>query len=586
MELAIPLLFLGGMYVISNQQPNARPLENFENGRGRSKLPNVDPLVQNYPVLNRKELVDNTSAYLSPNNATDKYFNQTKAGHDIQQVYSLTGNFVDSSNFEHNNMVPFFGGKIKGQLYNENMAETILDNATGSGSQLINKSEQAPLFKPQENIQWSNGAPNMSDFYQSRVNPANVNSMVKPFESQRVAPGLGKGFTTEGSNGFNSGMERRDEWLPKTVDELRIATNPKLEYSLESHEGPSYSHIQQRGFIGKVEKHTPDAFYIQTPDRWLTTTGEAKGEMQRPLQEVPVPARATDSKSYTGIANSTGDNPGYAPQNYEKAKRNQLATSAVTNSSAQGKGPHNDKDNVLKSYLKQSTNRTQLRQPDTFINSFNGAVGAVVAPLLDIFKPTRKDETMNNVRIYGDAGSKVPDSYVINPNDITPTTIKETTLYSPNFYVGGQKDGNGYKVSPQQAISNQRDTTTDFSAYGIAGGDAVKSGDRIYSDVYKTQYNNELKEPAMMSRTNHGNTQIFSPHMNLSSTGKQEADRMNQRMFVPTSMPSLPSNPEVFGKTNMTNHRNVHNLGVERIQPDILNAFKSNPYTHSLTNSV
>ena len=107
MELAIPLLFLGGMYVISNQQPNPRPVENFENGRGRSKLPNVDPLVQNYPVLNQKELVDNTSAYLSPNNATDKYFNQTRAGDDIQQVFSLTGNFVDSSNFEHNNMVPF-----------------------------------------------------------------------------------------------------------------------------------------------------------------------------------------------------------------------------------------------------------------------------------------------------------------------------------------------------------------------------------------------------------------------------------------------------------------------------------------------
>ena len=139
-------------------------------------------------------------------------------------------------------------------------------------------------------------------------------------------------------------------------------------------------------------------------------------------------------------------------------------------------------------------------------------------------------------------------------------------------------------AAKQQAIANQRDTSNSDAICGIGGG-ATKYGEMRY-DAVRSQYNNELKEPAMMSRTNHGNTQIFNPHMNLSSTGKQEADRMNQRMFVPTSMPSLPSNPEVFGKTNTTNHRNVHNLGVERIQPDILNAFKSNPYTHSLTNSV
>ena len=589
MELAIPLLCLGGLYVISNQN-NPSQRENFETGK-KSMLPNVDPLVQNYPVLNQKELVDNTSAYLSPNNATDKYFNQTYfenkgSGNDIQQVYSLTGTFVDSSNFEHNNMVPFFGGKIKGQIYNENMAETILDNMSGSGSQTIKKTEQAPLFKPQDNTQWSSGAPNMSDFYQSRVNAANVNSMVKPFESQRVGPGLGKGFTNSGSNGFNSGMEMRDAWLPKTVDEMRVATNPKLEYSLESHEGPSYSHIQNRGLIGKVEKNAPDTFYIQSQDRWLTTTGQEKGEMQRPHQTVPVPARATDTISYIGGASNTNESPGYASKNFEQAKKIQLATHDVAHGSAQGRGPHHDKDNVLKSHTNYSNNRSLLRQPDSFSSSFSGAIGAVVAPLLDIFKPTRKDETMHNIRIYGDAGSKVPDSYVMNPNDNTPTTIKETTLYSPNFYVGGQKEGGAYKVSKQMPISNQRDTTTDFAAYGAAGGAAIKSGNVIYSDVYKNQQNNVLKEATTANRINHGNTQIFNQHMNVATGSKQEADRQNQRMFVPTNMPSLSSNPVVYGKTNMTNHKNIHNLGVERIQPDILNAFKSNPYTHSLTNTV
>jgi hypothetical protein len=215
--------------------------------------------------MNNSELIDNIQEYPNPNRASDKYFNQNlyeqkeragkRVGDTIQEVYSLTGDYMASEQFKHNNMVPFNGGKPKGQIYNNNNAETILDNYAGTGSQLIKKIEQAPLFKPQENIQWAYGAPNMSEFYQSRVNPGIRNNMVKPFESVRVGPGLDKGYSSSGSGGYNSGMEARDEWLPKTVDQMRVLTNPKLEYSLENHEGPGYSHVQNRGILGKVEKY-------------------------------------------------------------------------------------------------------------------------------------------------------------------------------------------------------------------------------------------------------------------------------------------------------------------------------------------
>ena len=68
-------------------------------------------------------------------------------------------------------------------------------------------------------------------------------------------------------------MESRDQWLPKTVDELRVATNPKLEYNLNNLEGPAQSVIKNPGLIGRVEKQLPDTFYINSQDRWLTTTG-------------------------------------------------------------------------------------------------------------------------------------------------------------------------------------------------------------------------------------------------------------------------------------------------------------------------
>ena len=195
MELAIPLLALGGMYVISNQNSSSSTnnpnnmtkknhfntkesvRENFETaGRNRNYLPNRDIPPQNYPVTNRKELVNTVQEYVNPNTATDRYFNQNayqnhsnagkQVGNTPQEIYSLTGNYLDSQQFKHNNMVPFYGGKIKGYTYDTNITESVLDNMNGSGSQVIKKIEQAPLFKPEENVQWAYGAPNQSDFFQ------------------------------------------------------------------------------------------------------------------------------------------------------------------------------------------------------------------------------------------------------------------------------------------------------------------------------------------------------------------------------------------------------------------------------------
>ncbi|NBR15094.1 MAG: hypothetical protein EBU01_11030, partial [Crocinitomicaceae bacterium] len=84
----------------------------------------------------------------------------------------------------------------RGKSRNTSVAETVLDNMNGSGSQVIKKIEQAPLFKPEDNVQWSHGAPNQSDFFQSRVNPGMRNNNVKPFATENVGPGLNQGYST------------------------------------------------------------------------------------------------------------------------------------------------------------------------------------------------------------------------------------------------------------------------------------------------------------------------------------------------------------------------------------------------------
>jgi hypothetical protein len=595
MELAIPLIALGGMYIISNQKEDNKKKqimrENFETaGQYTNYLPNTNIPPQNYPVLVEKEVIDVTNHYANPNTATDKYFNQnsyenknnqgTNVGNDIQDIYSLTGNYVDKSDFKHNNMVPFYGAKIKGHVYGENMAETILDNMVGSGSQVIKKIEQAPLFKPQENINYAYGAPNMSDFYQSRVNPAMKNNNIKPFETENVGPGLNQGFTTNGSNGYNSGMEARDLWLDKTVDQLRVATNPKIEYSLENHQGPSYSHVQNSGILGKVEKFHPDTFFIQNQDRWLTTTGQEKAQMIRSVQEVHPTARNATTTSYSGVAANASKNASYAMSNFETPKREELAVCDVPASNAANRGPKTDLENAFHSHTNYVNNRASIRQPDTYRSGFSGTIGAIVAPLMDFLKPTRKEEYVSSIRIYGDAGSQLGRSkgYVYNPQDVTTTTIKETTIYSPNSYIGNQKLAGR---PDQQSVQNQRDTTNK-SYTGVAGNDWGS----MSREAEQNQINNESKQVLVEGRTNHGNIQIYNEEMNI-TTNKVEGDVYNQREFgnISTYLTQTPMTKEQYGQIRSKQSYNQC-IGCDRIEPSILDAFRASPYTHSLTDCV
>ena len=608
MEFAIPFIALAGAYVISNQEnktlQNTQEAQNirlkngikriskeeFTNmGKKTNYLPNQNIPPQNYPVTNVGELTDTVYKYDNPNTATDKYFNQNyfenkniqgkHTGNQIQDIYSLTGNYLDSTEFKHNNMVPFNNGKVKGQVYQMNINETLLDNMNGVGSQTIQKIEQAPLFKPEKNISWAHGTPNWSDFFQSRVNPGMNNANVKPFETQNVGPGLGKGYTTKGSGGYNSGMEDRNAWLPKTVDELRVLTNPKLEYTYENLEGPANAPIKNVGILGKTEKYRPDTFFIQTQDRWLTTTGQEIGPMLRPIEEVSSDTnRNSLSTSYAGVANNI-KTASYCTPIIKPSKKVAIPTHDVAHGRSIGRGNGvDDKELLLKSITNYENNRSSVSQPDTFRSSFSQAIGAVVAPIMDILRPTRKEEYGDNLRIYGLSGSNVPNSYINSPGNSAPITVKQTTLFAPDTYIGNQSSKQ-HVLHNQQPVANQRDTTN-CSYMGSA--ESINNAQMSYDSNYN-QHNNDKLEAVQVSYTPQGGTQIFNQQMNM-NISRLDTDRENPRQWGdPCSI--IPQSPfaENIAPIKGKQCYKENDINVVRIQPDILNAFKSNPYTQSLS---
>jgi hypothetical protein len=495
---------------------------------------------------------------------------------------SLMGSQIDPRTFKHNNMEPYYGAKIRGTTTGANMHENVLDNKIGGGSQFFSKTEQAPLFRPQDNMHLPNGMPNQNDFYQSRVLPSMKISNVKPWEEVRVGPGLDQGYGSQGALGFNSGMEARDKWIDRGVDELRVKTNPKLSYTLDGHQGPAAHYIQNAPTtetLGRMEKHLPDTFFVNTPDRWLTTTGVEKGETQRAIEMDRESNRQTTTSEYYGAtAPADGGAAMYAPKNFEDTRRQIYDGKPIINPYAAEKNTATEADFGRTSYKFTHNNRTTVRPNE--MGGIHGALKAVVAPLLDILKPSRKENVVGNARMYENARMPVPAAVTatFNPADRAPTTIKETTvgLVGYDHMNVERQAAAGYLISQNTPEDTERATTsTDY--LGGAGGTATRMGNGLYNAAYN-QRNNVNK--TYKNVTNHGSMSLFNSNTNV-QIDRLDADRANNRGMVMTNAPSSIPSIDIYGKMTMPQSYDESKLN-ERIQPDILNAFRQNPYTHSL----
>jgi len=606
-EIAIPMVALGAMWLISNDKKKSQPQEGFDNvsgphqgeliaGHVKSHLPVKPPV--NYPKPTYSELTSNTKYYPAPNAATDRYFQQkvyekkVEGGGDPANAaifQSLAGSAVQKCDMKHNNMVPFFGSKVTQRTTGFNGNESLLDQMQGRGSQQIRKSAQAPLFKPQKNMAWAHGTPNTSDFIQSRMNPSRHVSNTKPWEEIRVGPGLNKGFSSEGSNGFNAGMEARKQWLPKTVDELRTKTNPKVTFGLANHEGPAQG-MFVRGHEGKVEKNRPDTFYLNSPDRWFTTTGQEKGQTNRSAQ-VMHPIKSNVGREYFGNGNGNQDGSslaGMAEQNFRKSRRPVLASfdkykGPAYNQTYKAGGDSTKDDYGKDGYQALPNSRTTTRQADEF-GIVNGWVRAITAPLLDVLRPSRKENVIGNMRPNGNAGGTygVNEARVWNPSDRTKTTIKEQTIENirPNGNVEGTYGVNegGYLSAEYQPIANQRDTTS-CSYTGDAGATPWSTAGPVYNAAYNANLNpnKEVLEAAQGAFENTGSMSLFNDAQNV-SIGKIGSIQPDQ--LVP-NMPKQPGNITTYGEVMGRNIREV-SQDCQRNNPATLNAFNNNPYTKSL----
>jgi hypothetical protein len=601
MELAIPLVALGSLFVMNNQ--HKKPKESFRNVS--DELPNTNIPNKNYPdeyplvvpELEKTSKLSTVNNYNSQGAYTDKYFNPATSNQYASDTtmpsnapvqgsyYSLTGQKVDSSYYTHNNMVPYFGGSIRSRNVDVNSNESVLDNMSGAGSQTIIKKEQSPLFAPSENYQWAHGAPNQTDFMQSRVNVGMRMANVKPFAEERVAPGLGLGYTTDGSNGFNSGMAMRDQWLPKTADQMRVNNKQKATGLMQfGYEGPAASHVKNIGTIGVMEKNRPDTYFDMGPERYMTTTGAGQGVTLQPMQIDRNVTRPETTMEYTGVAGYS--NPAaYVPGEYMPSHNIELGAVPLPSVSAVGRNWAHDAEYGMKSTKAYNNNRTANNQNGGYFGAIGGAIGAVIAPVMDVIRPSRKENTVGNLRPYQNAKSTVSESYLFNPADRPGTTIRETTENSKfHLNVNAGQNGGAYQVTEQQAIQNARQTTGDFYYSGVAGAGADRRGARTYDAEYR-QRNNDVKSSTIDGRMVPGNMSLMNGNINMRQANRDSSLVVNRAVapMMPYQTPDIANMGKLSGNPGSSLYQNIQ---LDRNSPEVLSALSGNPFALSVTRGM
>ena len=567
------------MYIVSNQSKS-----DDKSKEGFDGLPNTNIPDKNYPEGSANNPEEDLSSKLSKVNQydgrsayTDKYFNpyaqdslvKKAVEGDSSQYYSMSGNKVDTSYFNHNNMVPFFGGKIRSAV-DPKSNEAIMDNYLGTGSQTITKSEQAPLFAPNEKYQYANGAPNMNDFYQSRVNPSMRMANVKPFEEVKVGPGLGLGYGTEGAGGYNSGTMVRESWMPKGVDELRTANKQKSSEMMQlGHEGPAKSRITNVGILGTFQKNRPETAFEWGQDRLFTTTGVEKGPTAQAIQIERDVARPETTVSYSGAAqsiyNTRSDVGEILPSH-----RVELGPTQLGVANASGRQFASDGDYGIKSKHVYANNRSVNEATDYF-GAVGSGIGAVVAPLLEIMRPSRKENTTGNMRVYGDAKTRVGQSYLYNPADAPAHTMRETTEKSVNHWnVNRGQNGDAYVSANHEVLPQHRDTTTKSHTGGAGYRNAAL---RPY-DAELSYEPSDIKASTINGRFGNSNTNLFNNSVNYQGKPK-DIDMINSR----DSMPKMPYQSQSVQSMGELQYRGKEVLPqVERNSSDLYSVLQQNPY--------
>lgn len=507
----------------------------------------------------------------------------------------LTGQEIPACDFTHNNMVPFFGGRMKQNMRDTAYVNT-LDSYTGSGDTQITKKEVETMFDTAR-APYGNpfGLESTTDFIESRIASEEGlwrRNNEKAFESIRVGPGVGEKGGLTGKGGFQQ-LEINEIMRPKTTDQLRVDTDPKLTYKTPVVPGAHFiGHAADSA--GEVRKYRPDTFYI---DESNSRSGAAAPvgivkETSRPVQVMPVTTRSETTTEAFGVAAGQDTYQSYVSGAYRTPMQQQYGGAGFRNADASSYFTNNvdspEADYGRGSWENRPNERATTSKRTMALNLAPAETGSVPIHYTDDARPTRRAE-MEGGTGSGEVGHAVgyaggaPSVTVWDPNDIARTTVKQTTIALDRYGImGGGSQPNKLKVYDPNDIARPTQKAM-FSDRAYTGSGYAPDRGTINEDYAYNMRSNPNKEQIAKSRKPiAGSGQVATFYGDVNQTAKRlVADDVNSRSNAVDRVVEVTPGQEGLGqvKYRVPLHLDV---SAERLTRDIIAPVANNPLMQSL----
>jgi hypothetical protein len=634
--------------------------------------------------FNQKILNNNNTGF--PQDNTRRESNQTDFF-----ISPLTGQSIQKEGF-HDNMIPFIKNKNQQNLNFDAYSNTLGRHTGNDVDYRPKKKEIKPFFDITPNNSYVYGSPSFTNSVgMDRYVPSQKRQGEKPFQDTRVGPGLAAGYTAEPIGGLNQ-ANARDYVLPKSVDETRVLTNPRLTY-----EGRIIAGLKsgQRGLQAKVNKQRPETYYNSCPERgnlssaikasqlrekfYMKPTqkqyqkqyygGLGQAQLSKPRKEGayrrstknnymnPTPRNAYREDSWTvneeANESAVGD---YGKNSFDNRANERDTTQDIMHNINIGAGMPGkltvyDPNDIARTTIKEQTEdndyngqlttikraatvydpndimRTTIKEQNidnNYIGQLTGEKHNIVYDPNDVARTTIKEQNIHNNTPYINMNPQQPRSArIYDPEDIARTTLKEVTIDNEHIGFMGNfqalKAG-GYTSTSVDMKNTNRQFTTDWYYQGIADGETgtgtgrgylaaryeAKNTNRqflndwewegpakypinrpqSYDDMYNARMNPNKEEIALGREPTQESVKLSAGGDFYNIEHKRiESDNINIREPAETFIYSAAPQKNNCGLTKVKS-KLPEDTNRERINPEILNAFRENPYTQSLASSA
>ena len=450
------------------------------------------------------------------------------------QIKSISGEVLDKNNFMVNDQgiksEPFFKGSGPTQTEGFRNLEV---HQGGSHAFRQSKRETAPLFGLEKNL----GLPFGAQFEgpsadQSRYVEGNYRTNELPFEQEQVS-----------HIDVKSDVNRDVDLIyaqRNSTDNIRTLNNQKLSFGGKVLAGKG---IDKRGQQAEVYKHLPDADYVQDADQWLVTTGAITAGSIRPEEVIKDTNRQYLNDMPKGIAapvilKQVEDRP-----NVRKSRNQHLVTDTNRNASLENK--YNDNDHNKSSYFVYPNER-EITSERTYEGNMKSVFTGETERLYDEVKPTIKETTLDSRDGFAAPVTSLPEERL---QDKIRSTVKDTTLFD---YSGNAGTGSVVaEMASDQYLRADLNPNKELISRGrapVTEKTKIANGmDTLNVDIKKIE------------------SDYFNPRINNADKVYQEIPQDNVCQFT--------QDKETLNNEKIS----------DRLDPSMLDPFKENPYTQSLS---